>query len=181
MKTTYKFLSAIFCTIFLISLNSQAQYEDMFTNVISENTLCLEMKGKIIKKSKNPTNTYTVILIHDNTIVATETVKDNKSFRFNLCADTYYAIKIYKEGYAPKLISVHTTLPEEKYKEKFFRFHFKIELTPEEEFECLNEESKDFPIALVTFNKAKKTFNYNEKYTRNIKNGLYGDITVPKY
>lgn len=161
------------CLTFLMSLNLLSQSADSTANEFSDTLLCLEINGKITNKDKKDNSNYKAVLIHYNTPVDSTIVKGNKSFTFSLMKDAYYAIKIYKEGYAPKLISISTCIPKEELDEEPLRFHFKTRLLPEQEFNNLNEEVKDFPIAVVLFLKSKKGFYYNEKYTYNIKRTLY--------
>ena len=162
------------CTLLFTSLNLLSQSVDSTANEYSDSLLCLEINGKITNKDKgNTNNTYKAVLIHYNTPVDSAIVKGNRSFTFSLMKDAYYAIKIYKAGYAPKLISISTCVPKEELDKDPLQFHFKTQLIPEQEFNNLNEEVKDFPIAVVLFLKSKKGFSYNEKYTYNIKRTLY--------
>ncbi len=172
MKTISKLMVMVTCTLLFTSLNILSQSADSTANDFSDSLLCLEINGKITNKDKKK-STYKAILIHYNTPVDSVIVKGNKSFTFSLMRDAYYAIKIYKAGYAPKLISISTCIPKEELDGDLLRFHFKTALIPEHEFNNLNEEVKDFPIAVVLFLKSKKNFYYNEKYTYNIKRTLY--------
>lgn len=173
MKTTFNPLNFLLSALLLVSLKSNAQHQFSFTKNSTDSLVCLEISGELDRDFKKQAGTYTVVLIHFNTPVDTAVIKDSKSFQFKLQKDSYYALKVYKKGFAPKLVSICTTMPEEVFTGKLLRFHFEAELIPENEFEQLNPEVKDFPIAIVRFDESKKIFYYNEKYTRNIKKSLY--------
>ena len=168
-----KQLILLACATLFLSLNVLAQSRDTIAHIFHDSLLCLEINGKITNINNADNNRYKAVLIHYNTPVDSSVVKGNKSFRFRLVKDAYYAIKIYKEGYAPKLISINTHIPKENIDDEAFRLDIKTELIPEKEFNSLNEEAKDFPIAIVMYIKSKNGFSHNEKYTYNIKKTLY--------
>jgi hypothetical protein len=142
----------------------------------SDSLICLEISGRIYTMDQPANDTYTAELIEDNNVIESITKKDKRSFKFNLERNKYYAIRIVKEGYAPKLISINTWVTDEKFNDHLFNFSFKTELFTEEEFKVLDKDSQDFPIAIVVFNDQKKAFDYNEKYTGNIKKCLIKGI-----
>lgn len=143
----------------------------------SENSLnsmvsfCLEISGNVTTKNNNTNDHYYVQLLTDNKVVQLAKVKNGRSFKFLLVKNRWYAIKIMKKGYAPKMISISTFLP--KGKESLYRFHFDTDLIPEEEAKTLNQEALDFPIAVVSFEKEAGWFYYNEEFTANIKREIY--------
>lgn len=137
---------------------------------------CLIILGKIsnsgskmkLKKDKG----YKVELICFNTLIETETKKSNKGFRLVLKKNAIYTIKISKEGFITKIISVNTTI-EEKEEAPLTRFFFETELIKEKMKTELDEEGLEFPIALISYDSLNGVFNMNEKYTQNIKQVIY--------
>jgi hypothetical protein len=178
MRTIRIFLAALMAITIAPTCFGQ-NYNSMGLNKGEhDSTICLEINGRILKNSKGSNKVYKVELIENNEVIETVTKKDNKEFSFILKKDSYYAIKIHKAGYAPKLISICTKIPEARYNDRFYSFSFKTELFTIEESEKLDEESRDFPIAIVSFNKQKKGFDYNERYTSNIKKSLSADASA---
>jgi hypothetical protein len=182
MKTNFnklKIQAAALMALNLFSIGLSAQ-KGLPAN-FSDSLLCLEISGKIQNVETNDNEYIKVVLVHYNTPVDSIQVKGNRSFKFKLVKDAYYAIKIYKNGYAPRLISICTNLPEEVCNDRLLRFHFTTSLVNENKFAELNQEARDFPIAIVSFNRIKKAFYYNTEYTSNIKKSLYQNETFASY
>lgn len=162
--------------IVLFTLVTQLQKVCAKTFNIKQNhdsLVYLEIRGKIIIKEKSENNIYKVELIEDNKVIDSVFSTDNRLFVFGLLKNKYYALKVYKAGYLPKLIMVDTYIPDDKYLEDYFIFDFKTELVNISEEVNLDSDTKDFPIAIVQFDSAKKGFNYNQEYSQNIKMHLY--------
>jgi hypothetical protein len=183
MKTTFNNFRLQAATLFvllnLFSINLSAQSCQPVN--FSDSLLCLEISGKIKKGDNNDDKNVKVVLIYYNTPVDSVLIKGKQSFKFKLVKDAYYAIKIYRAGYAPRLISICTNLPEEVCNDRILRFHFTTHLVRESEFERFNQETRDFPVAIVSFNKSKKAFYYNVEYTSNIKRSLFQNETLASY
>jgi hypothetical protein len=177
MKTSNYLFTAIFGLLFnpVFSINT---VNDSLKEKNNDSLICLEISGRIFTMDEPNDETYTAELIEGNTVIDAEIKKDKKAFKFRLQRDKYYAIRIIKEGYAPKLISINTRITDNKFNDHLFVFSFKTELFTEEEFKVLDKDSQDFPIAIVVFNNEKKAFDYNEKYTGNIKKCLIRGIAV---
>lgn len=137
----------------------------------------LEIRGKIVIKENDQKNTknsiYKVELIENNKVIDSILENDNELFVFGLLKNKYYALKVYKTGYVPKLIIVNTFIPEKKYLTDYFIFDFETDLLKVSEEEKLDQDTKDFPLAIVQFDVIKKAFNYNQQYSKNIKQSLY--------
>jgi hypothetical protein len=80
----------------------------------------------------------------------------------------------------PRIISICTEIPEGKRFDKLYRFDFDTDLLAESEYETLNHDALDFPIALISFDKAMRCFYYSEDYTSHIKQKIYGVPTASK-
>ena len=135
----------------------------------------LEVRGKAIIKQKTIDKVYKVELIENNKIIDSVLECDNEQFSFGLLRNRYYALKVYKTGYMPKLILVNTYIPEKKYLIDYFIFDFETELISISEEEKLDKDTRDFPLAIIQFDLSKKGFDYNQKYSKNIKQQLYID------
>jgi len=139
---------------------------------ITKPATCLELNGKIPFKKGKP---YKVELIYYNTTIDTALVGDRKGFVFNLNKNAYYTIKISREGYLPKLVSIDTHLPQSKYNKGFYTFEFSTDLFDH----TVKSDATEFPITIISYNKTKKAFDYNERYTSNIKAEIKADIKNP--
>jgi len=137
---------------------------------------CLVILGKIsnsgskikLKKDKG----YKVELICFNKLIETETKKSSKGFRFVLKKNAIYTIKISKEGFITKIVSINTTIDKNE-GAPLTRLYFETELIKESMKTQLDEEGLEFPIALISYDALNGVFNLNEKYTQNIKQVIY--------
>jgi hypothetical protein len=131
----------------------------------------LKVSGKISFQGKKSDKTYKVLLIKNNKVIDSAEVKDGRSFTFLLERNEYYGIRIIKEGFIPKLVSVCTDMDDSE--KNAHHFHFDTKLISESELGRLNKEMLDFPIAVISFNEKKDSFFYNKKYTADIKRKMY--------
>jgi hypothetical protein len=163
----------------LFSLGMSAQTELLYADHIPDSALCMEISGKILKQAKN-SGKAKIVLYHNNEPVDSLSLSGSKRFHFTLLKNEMYAIKIYKDGFLPRLISICTEMPLNKHGNHFYKFHFDTELIEASEYDSLNHDALDFPIALVSFNKKKKCFYYSEDYTIHIKKRIYNGETASK-
>lgn len=175
MKTFNYFLIALFVLTFNKSFSFVNRKDSIREKSKADSLICLEINGRISILDDPKATTYTAELIEGNTVIDVITKKDNKSFTFFLEKNRYYAIRIVKAGYAPKLISINTNIAN-KFTDELYSFRFETELFTEEEFTVLDKDAQDFPIAVVVFDEQKKAFDYNDKYTGNIKKCLIKGI-----
>ena len=140
---------------------------------ITKPNICLELKGKIPHKKDAP---YKVELIYYNTVIDSLMVNNRKGFTFELRKNAYYTIKISREGYLPKLVSVDTHLPESRYNKGYYKFEFTTDLFKEGK---MYSDAFEFPITIVSYNRKNREFDYNEKYTSNIKAEIKADTRRP--
>jgi hypothetical protein len=137
----------------------------------SDSSVCLEINGKLTNQNKKSVNFCKVELISCNQIVESVSLKNTTEFQFNLKKNTHYAIRISKQGFVSRLISIYTSVPQNN--KGIFRFEFDTELIEKSEAKQLDEDALDFPIAVVAFNEEMQCFYYNEDYTAKIKRKLY--------
>lgn len=138
-----------------------------------DSTICLDISGKVTIDNDKNDNELKVELIYYNTVVDTLFAKTNKKFNFLLKKNSYYTIRISKEGYAPKIISICTNVKTFNPEKEFYKFHFDTELMPLKTAAKLNHEALEFPIAIVTMDESIGGFYINEDYTSNIKRHIH--------
>jgi hypothetical protein len=137
----------------------------------TDTNLCLEIDGKILNADEGSDGQCTIELIHSNIVIASTVLKDGKKkFKFILKKNTNYMIRISKEGYISRLVSVDTKLDEGD--TDFYSFAFETKLLKEVASQRLNKDLLDFPIALIYFDAKKDCFDYNREYTSKIKKDL---------
>src|ERR1700741_800572 len=138
-----------------------------------DTAVCLVISGNVFLPDDETNKATRIELVYFNEIVDSVVVDGNKKFRFDLKKDAYYAIRICKDGYVPRIISINTNLkvdPDDFY---VYKFHFDTELIKQNESVKLNAEALEFPIAIVNFDEELDGFYYNEEYTLNIKREIY--------
>ena len=142
--------------------------------------VCLEVSGKLSPEKKVTEGTYTIKLIQDNKVIDQIMVNGKDKFKFNLKRNMMYTIKIEKEGFLPRLVSVSTQLPQNTKKSNLYRFHFDIELFSETFSKYFDADDVDFPIALISFDSNKKVFNYDKNYTKKIQEKMHNMSSTAK-
>jgi hypothetical protein len=154
----------IILTLVLIMLLLKKSYGTTFRG---NDSLSLQISGKISFKKKTGDNTYKVELIRNNRVIDSQTVKGKHSFTFKLSKNEYYGVRITKQGYIQKLVSVCTDMNDSD--KHSHHFHFETSLVSEDELSKFNKDMLDFPIAVISFNEKKESFSYSRKYTTDIK------------
>jgi hypothetical protein len=144
-------------------------------------TSCLEVTGKFDESMKSLEGKYSVKLMRDNKVVEEQNLKVNKGFKFVLKRDVQYTIKIEKEGYIPRLLSVYTKIPEKSDLNELFKFHFETNLIDQAFYYRFDDDDIDFPIALVSYAKKCDCFEYNKKYTQELMSRLINKLMVGGY
>lgn len=122
----------------------------------------LEISGTISVDDKGLEDCL-VELFEGNDVVDSFETKKNGKFKFTLYNDLIYTIQLSKKGYYTKRISVNTTLPDDY--DDFSKFQFDIGMTSKEEARY-DPYLAEYPSALIAFDKKKKEFNYDKKYTK---------------
>ncbi|MCW3075939.1 MAG: hypothetical protein JWO32_548 [Bacteroidetes bacterium] len=158
------------CLFFLASLMMGFSFNSHAYNKF-DSTLCLEISGRILNLKSDSNNYFKVELIYNGIGIDSLKVKDKKEFKFELKRNKIYGIRVSKKGYADRIISIDTRLPQ--YAQGYFRFKFDTELIKKEQSKKLNPDALDFPIALICFNNDMKCFYFNEEYTTYIKRRIY--------
>ncbi len=160
------------CILFVLFFQEITAQVYPIKESITKPATCLELNGKTPFKKGEP---YKVELIYYNTTIDTVVVENRKGFVFNLNKNAFYTIKISREGYLPKLVSIDTHIPDSRYNKGLYKFEFSTDLFDN----SVKSEATEFPIAIIAYNKKAREFNYNERYTSNIKAEIKADITNP--
>jgi len=136
--------------------------------------VCLEISGNLATGLKSSGGVYLVKLIEDNKVIEQVEVGSKEKFKLNLKRDKMYTVKIEKEGFIPRMVSVCTNMPPNAKRSNLYRFHFDIELFSEAFSRYFDADDIDFPIALINFDKSKGLFNYDKNYTARIQEKMHG-------
>jgi hypothetical protein len=163
----------IFKTAFLLALLFSSVLSFSQSDVKAKRALdtsnCLAFTGKLDGSMKSAEGEYTVKLIRDNKVIQTEKVGVKKSFKLTLKRNMFYTIKIEKEGFIPRLFSLSTTLPYTiEPGGDLYKFHFETNLISAELYHQFDDDDMDFPLALISYDKANDKFDYDKKYTEKI-------------
>lgn len=142
---------------------------------IPDSLVCLEIKGKITNLGNKYNDSYKVELIYFNSVINKEEINVNKTFKYDLKKDAIYTLRISKQDYITKLISIYTKLPEKH--NELYRLDFETELIEERKSKKLNADALDFPITIIYYDDKANWFYFNEEYTSNIKRCIY-DIKI---
>lgn len=131
-------------------------------------SVCLTVSGKVLNPEKKKHEKIKVYLIKENAVIDSLNTAANLVFSFQLNKNKEYSIRIVEPGFANRLVSISTRLPEKVKNNVFFEFHFDL-MPYEVPVIQSNSDVYDFPIALVYYNPQKGCFDYNRKYTKEIK------------
>lgn len=129
--------------------------------------LLLEIEGKPLF-DKHAKGTYRVVLIYLNSVVDTLVVPVNQSFDYMLYKDQIYAVRVEKEGYFGRLISINTSMPEASEEQSFYSFEFKIEMYEQELEPFLDPDDVDFPAAVIAYDERSGKFDYSRIYSNDL-------------
>jgi hypothetical protein len=158
MKTNFK---TIICLVLFTALSFAVNAN------INDSLPYLEIKGKISKKGK-PDGTYKVELLYKNLVVDTKEVRDEDSFSFTMPSNRDYMVKIYKKGYATKLIGINTGLHKYEHSEKFYKYEFVTEME-EVLLKTIEIDSIENPLNVTGLDNKENGFNYRRKYAKKLK------------
>ena len=143
-----------------------------------DSLFCIEIDGKVLIPRTDVLKTYKIELLCHNDVVDSGFVVDDESFLLKIQKNSWYTIRILKEGYFPMIVSIDTRLP--GYNVKNYKFHFDTELIVENYATIQDQDALDFPIAIISFNKNSETFLPVWEYSKNIKNSLFDESFLPE-
>ena len=158
-------------TLILISLLSFST--STFGGNEKDSLYCIEIDGKVVIPKNDLSKTYKIELLCHNDIVDSGFVVDNESFLLKVKKNSWYTIRIVKEGYFPLIVSIDTRLPD--YTTGNHKFHFDTELIVENYTSIQDQDAIDFPIAIVSFNTTNDLFTPIREYSKNIRTSLFDE------
>jgi hypothetical protein len=136
-----------------------------------DGSYCIEIDGKVLIPKNDDSKLYRIELLCHNDLVDSGVVVDDESFLLKVKKNSWYTIRIIKEGYFTQVVSIDTRLPE--YVNGQHKFHFDTELIVENYASIQDEDAIDFPIAIISFNPNKDRFVPVREYSKNIKSSLF--------
>ncbi|HOZ87056.1 MAG TPA: hypothetical protein PL029_04810, partial [Bacteroidia bacterium] len=71
----------------------------------------IEIDGKVLIPKDDDSKLYKIELLCHNTVVDSGVVVDSESFLLKIKKDSWYTIRISKQGYLPMSVSIDTKLP----------------------------------------------------------------------
>jgi len=161
MKTIKTQIGLLLFMAFSLALNANT------FNANGNDTLSfMEVKGKILKRDKTA-GMYQVQLIYNNTIQETKIINDEKPFVFTVTNNKDYIIKVIKEGYADKTLSILSRQLKGESTEGIYRYEFVVNLEA-------NGEQSNFGLFSKTISEEAKVsknlpeFNWKRKYCRKV-------------
>jgi hypothetical protein len=151
----------------------------MYSGNMEPDSMCLRLVGKVSKTPHSSGHTYTVQLIDNSKVIATQVVKAGKNFKFDVNRNGWYGLQIKNEECVTKLISVSTHVQGVEDGDAYLVSFEMEEPISREESKYLDADAIDFPLALISYEKNMDNFNYSEEYTKNIKNKLVTPLMDP--
>lgn len=135
--------------------------------------ICLEINGKLSDDMKKDGSTYTVKLIQNNEVIEQVKVSGADNFKLHLKRNNSYTIRVEKEGFIPRHVSVSTHMPEEAQAAELFKFDFDIELFATAYAKYFEPEEIELPIALIAFDADKKLFDYDKDFSQKVQERMH--------
>jgi hypothetical protein len=158
----------IYCYLLFSLFGAETSYGQ---TKLDEST-CLVIDGGMEKTANGMSTPATVELITGDGVIETITLSGEKqTFKFYLSHNQWYAIRIKREGYIPRLISVNTHMPFDN--DFIYKFSFRTSLIPVDELKNVDLDAADFPVAIIHYNAEFDDFSHSEAYTNYIKQLLF--------
>ncbi len=177
MKTTLKTLVCLLLAVLCVEMKAQKKNSEGPKEMDA-----LVVTGGFDETMKNLEGKYTAQLLRDNKVVEEQVLKVSKGFKFTLKRDAHYTVKVKKEGYIARLLSVDSRIPDKAELEDLFKFHFETNLIDDAFYHHFeNDDDIDFPIALVSYAKRCDCFEYDKKYTKELMSRIVGTLMVGGY
>src|SRR3954471_21565344 len=93
---------SFFGLLFLSGNLSAAKNDSLYT---------IEIDGKVLIPKNDDAKLYKIELLCHNTVVDSGEIVDNESFLLKIKKNSWYTIRIIKEGYYPMVVSIDTKIP----------------------------------------------------------------------
>jgi hypothetical protein len=169
-------MKKILSFLFVITVSITYSQTDKKKPISSDTSECLTITGNFDGTVKDLEGNYKAKLMKDNKVIDEQELKVKKSFEFTLKKNMLYAIRVEKEGYIPKLISISTTMSSKIMIESPYKFNFETNLLSQDLYGHFDDDDVDFPVALVSYGKKCDCFEYNRDYTAKLINRMYTNL-----
>ena len=167
-------------------INKLKELKNYMPNIFKDNSLenteendeedFLEIVGNFDGTVLDFNGKYTATLIVENDIIEVQDLKVRKSMFFLLQKNKIYTIRIDKEGYISKCISIYTFTPDDDRLKQPYLFTFETNLLSSDLISHFEDDDIDFPVALIGYKKDCKCFEYNKQYTSSLMNRMMGNL-----
>jgi hypothetical protein len=117
--------------------------------------------GYMVNKDNNKIKDVSINLYKGNDKISSK--KWSKKFEYDLELETYYILELVKAGFVSKRIAI-STFEGDKGAEPFL---FVMELIAKKDE--IKSTDSDFPSALIEYKKDEGSFDFDEKYAKNLK------------
>ncbi|MBL4710873.1 MAG: hypothetical protein JKY48_20810 [Flavobacteriales bacterium] len=154
-----KFKSPLIVCLVLLGLLVQ-------TNLFAGSRDSLKLQGMIFNNTSKIKGVVVNIYDH-NKLIKNIHVKSSNRFLTNLPINTLLTIEIKAPDYHTKRFMLDTKIPSNL--KSIPKYEFDIDIFKESELAGINTSFLDFPVGLVSYDKKKKVFHRNKKYTKRMK------------
>ena len=165
-------LKALLLLLLIIPFSAIAQKKGKTKRDTAE---CLLLSGEV-NVDCDTNDMISVELVLDNEVVEQHDVHSYQPFKFYLLRDKHYTIKLTKEMFIKKTISISTELPKDLKVKSLYKFHFETDLVKAPDLKSQHADAMDFPIALIRYDEVKKKFEYSPKYNDMINDQIDKDM-----
>ncbi len=176
MKTrglSFKFACMVILAFSFVKVHAQT---DKKKSTVIDTSECLEFTGSFDGTVKDFDGTYTAKLYLDNKLIASQVLKVKKKFAFLLNKNSLYTVRVEKDGYIPKTVSINTNIPDKVEITDLYRFHFETNLLSNDLSVHFDDDDIDFPVALVNYGKRCDCFEFNKEYTESLIHRMVNDL-----
>src|ERR1700748_59314 len=119
-------LRVTFFSLMLLTTSVFGGNKNGKNNNSSQEQPSIEIDGKVLISKNEDSRLYKIELLRHNTVIDSGVVVDSESFLLKVEKNSWYTIRISKEGYYPLVVSIDTKLPE--FNSSTYKFHFDTEL-----------------------------------------------------
>lgn len=148
-----------------LSLNAAATEQQNTSNTDSLNMrkgYFLDFSG-VMTINDQKVSDYMVYIFQDGALRDSFHVTNKREQYYELPLNHNFALKFRKTGYRERIVLVDTHIPNAE-AQRYYSFRYSIEFISED---APANTFDDFPVAYVTFQKAKKDFDFDRTYHKN--------------
>lgn len=148
-----------------LSLNAAATEQQNTSDKDSANVrkgYFLDFSG-VMTINDQKVSDYMVYIFQDGALRDSFYVTNKREQYYELPLNHNFALKFRKTGYRERIVLVDTHVPNAE-AQRYYSFRYSIEFISED---APANTFDDFPVAYVTFQKAKKDFDFDRTYHKN--------------